>query len=208
VRPRNRRSKAPENQKNWDPTGEWAAKHPDWKGKITIRPDGTFARGIGDGGKWRLTNENGQAALELNWEKWDTQVLPMISPDLFRGKVRRGTFELRRIQTTAAAEGKPKPETEWLEGYQAPALKERLNDSVWRLKDGKRFTLRADGSTSGSWHNRKGQWRIVGSNKIQLTMNWKPSGPAVAAVESDGTVLRWSDSEWGQVAKRVEKKEE
>jgi hypothetical protein len=117
------RSEAPENQKKWDPTGEWAAKNPDWKGKITIRPDGSFARGIGDGGKWRLTNQNGQAALELNWEKWDTQVLSMISPDLFLGKVRRGTFELRRIQTTSTAEEKPQPEKEWLEEYQAPALR-------------------------------------------------------------------------------------
>jgi hypothetical protein len=91
-------------------------------------------------------------------------------------------------------------------GIPGPGTQERLSDSVWRLKDGKRFTLRADGSTSGSWHNRKGRWRIIGSNKIQLTMNWKPSAPAVATVESDGTVLRWSDSEWGQVAKRIEPK--
>jgi len=201
-------SENPEKARKWDVIGDWATKTPDWKGTITIRADGTFARRIGDGGKWRLTTKGGEAALELDWEKWEKQVLPMVSPDLFRAKVRRGTVEMRRIEMNSLGKAKTKVESEWLAEQKVPALKERLNDSVWRLKDGKRFTLRADGTTSGSWHNRKGQWRIVGPDKIQLSINWRSESPSVALVESDGTVLRWSDSEWGQIAKRVEKKAE
>jgi hypothetical protein len=194
--------------KKWEVTGEWAAKTPDWKGTISIRPDGTFARGMGDGGKWRLTAKDGKAALELNWDKWDTQVLTMLSPDLFRAKVRKGTIELRRKAADGSVAAPPKPEDAWLDEYKDPALKQRLDDSVWRLKDGKRFTLRADGTTDGSWHSRKGRWRIVGANKVQLTINWRPEGPATVSVESNGQLLRWGESEWGQIAKRVEKKAE
>jgi hypothetical protein len=190
----------------WNVTGEWHGKHPNWKDTVTLRADGRFARAKGGGGKWRLIIQHDRPALELDWDEWHPEIIEMVSPDLFRGSVRRGTLELRRAADNSVAATGPKFETERPKEFNDPALKARLSDSTWRLHDGKQFTLRADGSTKGSWHNRKGFWRIVAPNKIELTIMWRPSLPSTVTIEANGSVLRWSDSEWAQIARRVESK--
>jgi len=157
-----------------------------------------------DDGKWTFTTENDHPVLQLNWDRWKANTLTMIDPNLFRGKTAGGTFELRRATDETAAPADAKPAPEWLKEFDDPALKARLTDSVWALHDGKHYKLHADGTTTGSWHDRKGAWRIVGSNKVQLTITWRPQGPAIATVEADGSILRWSDADWGQLAKRIE----
>jgi hypothetical protein len=196
----------PSKSGKWSVTGEWHGKHPNWKDIVTLRADGTFARAKGGGGKWRLIIREDRPALELDWDEWHPEIIEMVSPDLFRGSVRRGTLELRRATARSVTAAGPKFEKEPLKEFEDPALKARLSNSTWRLHDGKQFTLRADGSTKGSWHNRKGSWRIVAPNKVQLTIMWRPAPPSTVMVEANGSVLRWSDSEWAQIAKRVESK--
>jgi hypothetical protein len=189
----------------WTVTGDWIAKHPKWDDTITLRQDGTFSRGHGEGGKWRLTVDVDRPVLQLDWKDWNAETVEMITGDLFRGSARSGVLELRRATTAdAVAVGEAKPQPAAAKEVDDPALRARLSDSVWRLQDGKKFTLKADGSTSGDWHERKGSWRIVGRNQVELTILWRPKGPSTVSVESNGSLLRWPDSEWGQIARRVE----
>lgn len=200
---------APENSSgaadktNWSVAGEWQVIHPNWKGVLIIRPDGTFLRPHGDGGKWTLTAQGDQLSLQLVWGSWVTETALMIAPDFFRGEMRKGPFELRRgekrVPENSAATPPPSPPKE----FDAPDLKTKLADSTWELRDGKHFTLHADGSTSGDWHDRKGFWRIVSPDSLQLTIQWRTVPPATVILNADATVLRWSDEEWGQIAKRV-----
>jgi hypothetical protein len=74
---------------------------------------------------------------------------------------------------------------------------------VWQLRDGKRFTLRADGTTTASWHKREGAWKTVAPNKIQLTISMSALPPETVTIESDATVLRWADADFGMLAFRL-----
>ena len=188
---------------NWTVVGEWEVKHPNWNGTLTIRADGTFSRKNGDGGKWRLTADHHEPALQLIWDAWGTEIAQMITPDLFRGQVRKGAIELRRGGNAAPEEVAATPPAQPPEGIDAPELKKKLSDSTWELRDGKHFTLHADGSTTGDWHNRKGFWRITSPTTVQLTIQWRDLPPATVTLNADATVLRWSDEEWGQIARRV-----
>lgn len=190
-------------QSNWTVAGEWRVKHPNWNGMLVIRPDGTFSRPHGDGGKWTLTAQGNHLTLQLVWSSWVTENADMISPDHFRGEVRKGPFELRRGEKQASEEPVAAPKFPPPKEIDAPELKTKLSDSTWELRDGKRFTLHADGSTSGDWHDRKGFWRITSPDTVQLTIQWRNSPPATVTPNADATVLRWSDEDWGQIAKRV-----
>lgn len=145
----------PADKTNWSVAGEWQVSHPSWKGALIIRPDGTFLRPHGDGGKWTLSAQGDQLALKLIWDSWVTDTALMIAPDLFRGEVRSGLIELRRGEKRVAEDAAATPPLSPPKDFDAPDLKAKLADSTWALRDGKHFTLHADGSTSGDWHDRK-----------------------------------------------------
>jgi len=109
------------------------------------------------------------------------------------------------LRTPAAKEQNANPGAEppFQKEFNDPVLKDRLKDSTWQFQDGKRFTLHADGTTTASWHARHGLWRIIGRNKLQLIVTWKGEIPSVVSVEGGASLLRWSDEEWGKLAKRV-----
>jgi hypothetical protein len=50
------------------------------------------------------------------------------------------------------------------------ALRTHLRDSKWKLSGGKSFELRADGSTTASWHGRKGSWKVTGPNTAEISI--------------------------------------
>src|SRR4030095_10795860 len=50
---------------SWSVAGEWRVTHPNWKDTLIIRPDGTFSRPNGDGGKWTLTAQDDHLSLQL-----------------------------------------------------------------------------------------------------------------------------------------------
>jgi hypothetical protein len=193
----------PAQPSKWTVTGNWFGKHAKWSDMIAIRPDGTFSRSEGGGGKWRLSAQGDHPVLELNWDSWQPEVIDMISPDIFRGSTRSGKFELRRVAGEIAVAPAEKPQLEPEKEFDDPALKSRLTNSVWQLQDGKQFTLHSDGSTTGDWHTRKGSWRIIGPNQVQLTITWREKQPSTVAVDTNGSILRWPDTEWAQIAKRL-----
>lgn len=195
---------APPTPLPWSVTGNWFAKHPAWDDTLSIQADGSFIRSDGDGGKWRLIIKDDHPALEMTWEGWKPEILSMITQNLFRGPMRNGVLELRRIAPGVPVPPPPKASAEPAKEFDAPKLKALLQDSVWRLRDGKQFTLHADGTTSGSWHSRKGFWRIIGPNQVQLTIAFADRPPATVTVEgSTATHLRWPDEDWGVLAKRL-----
>ena len=189
----------------WSITGTWTVNHPNWFDELLIYPDGTFVRagGTHDGGKWRLDVETGHVVLELTWKSWGTERAAMITSDCFQGRAATGDFELRRIATFISDCPVPPSEVGFQKPFEDPSLQAKLKDSTWRLADGKHFSLHADGLTTGDWHDRKGRWRIIGPEKVQVTIWWRPTAPETVTVENDGTVLRWSDDS-GRLAKRKE----
>lgn len=61
--------------------GEWDAHHFGWRDSLCIHPDGRFARGNGEEGNWRVRLESGQTILELQWDRWDTEILVLQAAD-------------------------------------------------------------------------------------------------------------------------------
>lgn len=181
--------------------GEWQMVHPKWKGTMNFAANGRFSRPHGDGGKWQLKIDGDRTVLYLDWDSWAPETAVMVAPDYFRGNTSDGQFELRRPtperRETADAPEPPK-------GFYNPELKSALSGSTWEMKDGKRFTLQADGSTTANWHERKGYWRIVGPKTIELKIWWKPRPAEQLSVDADAKVLRWNDEAFGGIAKRVD----
>jgi hypothetical protein len=188
--------------------GHWEATHPRWRGRIELQESGRFARAGGDGGRWQLKADVDPPVLELDWDEWAKESARALSPNLFKGAVRDGEITLKRMpdggtQDTSAEAKKEQQET--LPEFHAPELKAQMSGSVWEMKDGKQFTLHADGSTTGSWHERKGTWRIVAPETVELHIWWRKKPPEQVKVEKDATILRWSDESFGGVAKRLQK---
>ncbi len=48
-------------------------------------------------------------------------------------------------------------------------LRAQLEDSKWSLGSGKTLTCHADGSTTASWNQRKGTWKVTGANTAEMS---------------------------------------
>ena len=70
--------------------GTYEGTHPDWRDRVTLAPDGTFARGNGDPGTWVFDGRQ----LVLYWRNWGPSTLRLVSPGQFVGD--RG-FRLVRV---------------------------------------------------------------------------------------------------------------
>lgn len=84
--------------------GEWRMTHPAWDGSLTLAADGTLRRGDRPpSGRWTLTADRGTPMLILQWNKYATEALTMVSPEYFRGNNWNGSFfELRRGEKAPA----------------------------------------------------------------------------------------------------------
>jgi hypothetical protein len=179
-----------------DVAGSWFAHHSNWKDTITFRPDGTFSRFAGEGGKWYLTTQEGHSDLHLEWDEWKPDVIRMANPNLFKGRARSGNIFLHRLagEIPDPKAIPPAKETD------DPALRKKLQSSIWVLRDGKQFKLHADGTVTSSWNDRKGSWQVIGPDKLNLTISTRA---VPVSVESNACLLRWSDADWGELAKRL-----
>lgn len=86
------------------------------------------------------------------------------------------------------------------------APNQQLPRSQWRFTDGKVFTLHSDGTTTGSWHERKGTWQIIAPNTIELRINWKEGPLERVSLNPDGTIMTWTardDKGQHKVAKKL-----
>ena len=83
----------------------------------------------------------------------------------------------------------------------ARALAEKLGNTRWKLENGKSFTLHADGTTSSSWHERRGTWEMVGGHTLETSITWKPETPGKATVNPEVNTIRWIDGK--DVAHRI-----
>lgn len=87
------------------------------------------------------------------------------------------------------------------EAQQMADLKQRLSGSTWDRKDGKKFTLQVDGTTTGSWHERKGFWKVIAPNMVEMHISWAPEPPERVTLNPDAALMRWVKG--GEIAKRA-----
>ncbi len=50
------------------------------------------------------------------------------------------------------------------------ALRIQLRDTRWSLGGDKTFTLNADGTTTASWHTKRGTWKVTAPDKAELVI--------------------------------------
>src|SRR5438105_11914660 len=80
--------------------GTYDGVHPDWKDSVTLKADGTYARGSGDPGKWTFDGKT----LVLGWKKWGPEPVEFKSPGAFVSA--NGRFHLTQ-RNRADASGIP-----------------------------------------------------------------------------------------------------
>ncbi len=108
----------------WSVVGEWQCTHPAWTDTVKISADGTFSRTnneVASAGRWSLGGLQDGVILVLAWNKWPTQIVVMVGPDEFLGKVGDeqpfGEMVMRRVQPPAAKSVDPVVETRsWHQG--------------------------------------------------------------------------------------------
>ncbi len=85
------------------------------------------------------------------------------------------------------------------------ALRTHLRDTKWKLGGNKSFELRADGSTSSSWHGKKGTWKVTGPNTAEIVIS---NAGSVRKASFDDEVTTATLGEEGdadrEVARRVQ----
>ena len=108
-------------------------------------------------------------------------------------------FELQALAEAPAAPPAMTPE--------ASRLRVQLRGTEWRLSPSKTFTLHEDGSTSSSWHDRHGKWKVLGPNLVELTIANVSKGPAKVTVDPNATTMTWTmkdgDEGFPEVAQKI-----
>jgi hypothetical protein len=187
--------------------GTWMAQHPNWSGVVEFFPNGQMAQGDRQSGSWSLESTGKGLQLRLDWDDWQSELVPFASPARFQGQVRKGKLTLIRAGELSRLEAPPRKELVKAPDFVNPDLKEQIAGATWVLKDGKRFTFNPDGTTKASWHDHKGFWHIIGKYEVEMTISWQPKKADRVTVEANGEILRWSDRDFGGIAKRVPREE-
>ena len=154
--------------------GTYDGVHPHWRDSVTISPDGTYRRGNGDSGTWRIEG----ITLVLQWASWGPERLDRQADGSFRAStgftlVRRGIVP-------------PRPPTTQPPGFD-PASVPGVYDGVhphWSDT----LTFSTDG-TYARGNGDPGRWRIEGNT---LVLEWARWGPERVERVADG-VYRRSD---------------
>lgn len=80
------------------------------------------------------------------------------------------------------------------------ALRTHLRDSKWKLGGNKSFELHADGSTTASWHGRKGGWKVTGPNTAEISIT-NSGAPRKATFDDNATTVTFGNE--GDVDREV-----
>lgn len=112
--------------------------------------------------------------------------------------------ELQKYGVTASSTGAgPSSPLGQTDEVKRNTLRTHLRDSKWKLGNGgKSFELHADGSTSASWHGKKGYWKVTGpaTAEIVITNSGAPKKITFDDEATTGTI----DGDTGpETAKRI-----
>ena len=77
--------------------------------------------------------------------------------------------ELEKYGVKVAAAGLTTTAVPGLGESKKAILRAQLKDSIWNMSDGKTITCHADGSTTASWHAKKGEWKVSGANTAEIS---------------------------------------
>lgn len=84
-------------------------------------------------------------------------------------------------------------------------LRARLTETKWRLSGDKTFILHGDGTTTGNWTPRKGNWKVTGPNTLELSI-WNVPRTEAVTVDEGASMLTWVDKDEDQAYPNVAKK--
>jgi len=74
--------------------GTFAGVHPHWRDTVTIRANGTYARGNGDPGRWHIEGQT----LVLDWARWGAERLELQPDGSFRAASNGFTLTPTRVR--------------------------------------------------------------------------------------------------------------
>lgn len=139
--------------------GLYDGVHPHWRDTVTIAPDGTYARGNGDPGRWWIEG----TTLVLDWTNWGTARLQRVGEGVYRGS--DGFTITRRASGPIVVVPTPQPPV--IDVSRVPgtydAIHHRWRDTIVLSRDGS--YVRASGEA--------GRWRIDGN---MLLLEWSGRG--------------------------------
>jgi hypothetical protein len=97
--------------------------------------------------------------------------------------------ELQKLGVTASSSGAgPGSVLGQTDETRKNALRTHMRDTKWKMAGGKSFELRADGTTSSSWHGKKGTWKVIGPNTIELAIS-NSLKPRKATLDNDAATM-------------------
>ncbi len=135
-----------------DISGEYQGVHPHWRDRVTLRPDGSYARGNGDPGRWTFDG----TTLVLAWKNWGPETLTKTGEGQYRAASNGFTLTLTRANQPVT----PPPGLNLAKGA-------RVRQSS--LDFGGNPERAVDGNPSGNWghgsithtRNQPGAWLEV-----------------------------------------------
>lgn len=84
-------------------------------------------------------------------------------------------------------------------------LRSRLTETKWRLSGDKTFILHGDGTTTGDWTQRKGDWKVTGPNTLELSI-WNVPRTEAVTIDEGASMITWVDKDEDQAYPNVAKK--
>ncbi len=77
--------------------------------------------------------------------------------------------ELEKYGVKVAATGQPSTAGSGTDEAKRAILKAQVKDSEWKFADGKIVTCHANGVTTASWHEKKGEWKVTGPLTMEMS---------------------------------------
>lgn len=77
--------------------------------------------------------------------------------------------ELEKYGVKVAATGQPSIAGSGTDSAKRAILKAQVKDSVWKFPDDKLVTCHANGMTTASWHDKKGEWKVTGAMTMEMS---------------------------------------
>lgn len=150
--------------------GVYDGVHPHWRDTLTLSPDGTYARGNGDPGRWRIDGNE----LVLEWQNWGPERVERVGDGVYRRASDGFTITRRRGGVVITPPHPPPPA---IDVSRVPgtyhAIHHRWRDTLVISRDG----------TYRRGSGERGRWRIEGN---VLLLEWRGRGTSRLVWTSDG----------------------
>jgi hypothetical protein len=114
-------------------------------------------------------------------------------------------FELQSLSTGGTASLLPADAAARSVAADPATFQGQLAETKWRLNPDKTFVLHADGTSTSNWTPRRGSWKIIGPNTLELSI-WNVARTDQVSIAQGGTLITWQNKEADQLHPLVAKK--